>query len=117
MPFAPETLDRVMDLLRLPVIRAYVETVQGALDHAAFYGGDLAIARIEAEIANYYTQKAASLAAISNAGLIQAGPLKWALGSRNAGYEKETKASRVAIATSLHLTHLIKPTGKVRLIR
>lgn len=117
MPFATTTLDRIMGILKVPLTRFYIEAVQDALDHAAVYGGEGAIARIEGYLTEYDTQKQASIEGIANAGLIQAGPLKWALGSRNAGYKAELAELKNAIALSLNLGHLIKPTGRVRLLR
>lgn len=117
MPFAATTLDRVMGVLSLPLTRFYIEAVQDALDHAAVYGGDAAIARIEGYLTEYDTQQAALTAAVANSGLIEAGPLKWALGSRNAGYNKEITRLRNSISAALNLAHIMPRSGGVRLLR
>jgi len=119
MPFAAETLDNVMGMLRLPLTRFFIEAVQDALNHAEVYGGEVAIARIEALIVDYKANKLALKDGAGNSGLIQAGPLKWQAGSRNSGFHSENAELINELASSLNLTNLLtsRQRGKVRLRR
>ncbi|MBD2156229.1 hypothetical protein [Leptolyngbya sp. FACHB-16] len=90
MPFAPTTLDAVMDALSLPVVAPiWVEFTQGALDRVANYGGEPAIARIEEYVVKYQEAEENRNAAAGDAFMTRADVVEWEPGGQVKGFQNE----------------------------
>lgn len=105
-----------MGILNIPVIVGYVDYVQRQLEHVQTHGGEAAVTRIEGYLTQYETQQTALVSNASNAGVIKADVVEFALGGFNAGTKSEMTRLRKLIATSLSLTHMT-PGFSVRLVR
>jgi hypothetical protein len=115
----PSITLRVISALELPMAKAYVEHVQGALDHVEGWGGPPAIAEIVGLLNQIQTYDTAISAAIvsGQGGIIKADVVEWAPGGATKQSAMERDRLRVKLATLLALTDLMPSSGSIRIIR